>query len=140
LTWRERRILLLAMLLLPAIALGLRVRGLRGVRAVLAGCYTFPEVEVGGECSLANARAVARLVAAAARHGPYRAKCLPVSLVLAWLLRRQGIETELRLGVRKTAAGLEAHAWIELGGIPLIDSPQVHERFVAFEPVIALRS
>jgi len=138
LTGQERRIFLIALLLLPMIALGLRLRGLQVVRAVLVGRKSFIAADVVGE-PLARANAVARLVAAAARYGPYRAKCLPVALTLAWLLRRQGITTNLRLGVRKEAARLEAHAWIEFGGIPLNDTQDVHERFVAFEPVIALR-
>jgi len=139
LNWQERRILLLALLLLPAIAYGLRWAGLRGVGAVLAADKAGPEAEVAGENALARARTMARLVAAAARHGPYKAKCLPVALALGWLLRRQGIATDLRLGVRKHAARLEAHAWIEFGGIPLIDGPGVHQRFAAFGPVLAIR-
>lgn len=139
LSGREHRILLLALLLLPMIALGLRFSGLQRVRAMLAGRKVLTDTEAEVERALARATSVARLVAAAARHGPYKAKCLPVALTLAWLLQRQGITTNLRLGVRKVVAGLEAHAWVELGGTPLIDSPEVHERFVAFEPVIALR-
>jgi len=139
LSGEEHGILLLALVLLPMIALGLRFAGLRRIRALLACRRPLAEIQADAEHALARAAAVARLVAAAARHGPYKAKCLPIALTLAWLLQRRGMATDLRLGVRKAAARFEAHAWIELGGTPLIDGPDVHERFVAFEPVIAIR-
>lgn len=139
LTPEERRIFLIALLLLPMIALGLRLRGLQGLRRALAGRNALIAADLDRECVLARSNAVARIVVAAARYGPYQAKCLPVALTLAWLLQRQGIETHLRLGVRKEAARFEAHAWIEFEGIPLIDSPGIHERFAAFEPVFAIR-
>ena len=138
LSGQEHRILLQALLLLPMIALGLRLSGLQRIRVVLAGRKALAETEADVEHALAKATSVARLVAVAARHGPYKAKCLPVALTLAWLLQRRGMSTDLRLGVRKAAARLEAHAWIEYRGIPLIDTAEVLERFTAFEPVTAL--
>lgn len=139
LTAEERRIFLRALVLLPIVALGLRLRGLQVVRAVLVGRKAFIAADVAGE-PLARANAVARLVAAAARYGPYRAKCLPVSLTLAWLLQRQGITTNLRLGVRKAVSRLEAHAWLEFQGVPLIDAPEVGDRFAAFDPIPPARN
>lgn len=72
----------------------------------------------------------------AGRHGPYRAKCLPQSLTLWWLLRRQGIESQLRFGARKNARRMEAHAWVEFEGTPLNDSADVGERFKPFERAV----
>ncbi len=66
-----------------------------------------------------NARITNVMVQAAARHGVYSATCLPQSLTLWWLLRRQGIKSDLRFGARKEAGLMEAHAWVELSGIPL---------------------
>lgn len=139
LTGREQRIFLLALILTPAIALGLRLFGLRRVQNVLARGK--PVIRAGATIGDDSRRAAeaARLVAAAARHGPYRASCLPVALALGWLLQRQGIRTQLRLGVRKAAARLEAHAWIEHQGVPLIDAPEIHDRFAAFEQIIGPR-
>lgn len=137
LTGREQRILFLALVSMPAIALGLRLFGLRRIQAALARGKPPVEAEAGIGIASLRAAGTARLVAAAARHGPYRASCLPVALTLGWLLRQQGIGTDLRLGVRKVAARLEAHAWIEHQGMPLIDTPEVHERFAAFDQVVA---
>jgi transglutaminase superfamily protein len=139
LTGRERRIFFLALVLMPTIAIGLRLFGFRRVQMALV--WGKPGTEVETDIRRASFRAVevARLVAAAARHGPYRASCLPVSLTLGWLLHGQGIRTQLRLGVRKVAARLEAHAWIEHQGVPLIDTPEIYDRFAAFDQVVAPR-
>jgi hypothetical protein len=59
------------------------------------------------------------LVAAAAQHHLYPMTCLRQALVLQWLLARQAIPTELRIGVRRDGGRLMAHAWLELAGAPL---------------------
>lgn len=82
---------------------------------------------------LDKARMSARLVQIAAARGVYRASCLPQSLVLWWLLKRQGMEAALRIGVRKVADRFEAHAWVEHGGVVLLDDADVHERYAAFD-------
>ena len=81
---------------------------------------------------LDRARATARLVQAAARYGLFRPTCLPQSLVLWWLLRRQGLAGELRIGVRPEPSRLEAHAWVEFQGQPLNDGADVARRFAPF--------
>lgn len=68
----------------------------------------------------------------AARPLPY-ATCLPQSLSLWWLLRRRGVESQLRLGVRKEGGELKAHAWVEFGGVALNDRDDVRHRYAAFE-------
>ncbi len=73
------------------------------------------------------------MVQAAARRGAYRATCLPQSLTLWWLLKRQGIEGDLRFGARKEAGRMEAHAWVEINGIPLNETLDVDQRFKPFE-------
>ena len=83
-----------------------------------------------------DARSTPALVRAAARHCPYYTTCLPQSLTLWWLLRRQGIESDLRFGARKEAGQMEAHAWVELGGIPLNDTLDVDQRFKPFERAV----
>lgn len=60
-----------------------------------------------------------RFVGIAARKHLYPMTCLRRSLVLRWLLGRQGVPVELKLGVRREASGLEAHAWIEYEGQPV---------------------
>lgn len=124
----ERRLLFQALLLLPLASTGLRVGGMRRTRAWLDGL-----VRSGAEPAL-DAATVARMVRIAARRGPVRAKCLSAALTLESLLKRHGHRGELKLGVRKGQRGLEAHAWIEHGGAPLMERIDVRQRFVPLEP------
>jgi hypothetical protein len=82
---------------------------------------------------LARARSVARVVAIAAGRGPVRASCLRRSLLLGWILRHDGIETALRVGVSREGGEFHAHAWVEHSGLPLIDEADIARRFPPFE-------
>jgi hypothetical protein len=76
--------------------------------------------------------AVGRLVwatAAAARHHLYPMRCLPRALCLRWLLGRHGIRADLRIGVARHEARLDAHAWVEREGRPVGEGPGVADRF-----------
>jgi hypothetical protein len=73
---------------------------------------------------------VARLVAGALR--PLGANCLGQSLTLTVLLQRLDYPGSLRIGARRGPAGLEAHAWVELHGVPLNDRPDIAADYVPF--------
>ncbi len=70
----------------------------------------------------------------AARHHVVRARCLHRSLVLHHWLCRDGLPSDLRIGVRKKAGLLQAHAWVELGGRILSDSPLAVATFSRLAP------
>lgn len=140
LTRSERTILFGALAILPLAAVGLRLAGLRRMQTVLARCLPRPKGCRAEADLTAQAKQVARMVSVAARHGLYRASCLPTALALQSMLRRRGIEVDLRLGVRKADGRIEAHAWLEHQGAPLIDSPDVGERYGAFDRVIRQRA
>ena len=133
LEFRDKRVFLKAVMLLAATGLGLKLLGFKRVRAAVlqrpVGVATPRDLDVEREL----ARHTAFLVAAAARHGFYDAPCLPRAMTLQHLLRGQGIETDLRFGVRKDSDKLDAHAWVEHRGSPLIDGPEVHDRYRAFD-------
>lgn len=57
-----------------------------------------------------------RQVARAARHHLYPMTCLRRSLVLQSLLAQRNIVADLRFGVSKQGAQLQAHAWLEVAG------------------------
>lgn len=64
-----------------------------------------------------------RLVGWAARlHWPPKT-CLPRSLTLRWMLAQRGIDSRLRIGVRRVQADILAHAWIELADQPVGETP-----------------
>lgn len=135
LSWWERRLFIQALLLLPLTGLALRIVGFNRWQSVLTRLSRVSKAseEVLSEAQAQKARATTRMVRAAAWHGPYHARCLPQSLTLCWLLRRQGIESDLRFGARKDAGRLEVHAWVELMGLPPNETDSVHHRFVVFD-------
>ena len=55
------------------------------------------------------------LVEVADRYAPGRSSCLRQSAALAWLLRRRGITTNLRIGVAREEGNILAHSWLESG-------------------------
>jgi hypothetical protein len=55
--------------------------------------------------------------------GPWRPRCLANALVLYRLLREQGDDAQLVIGLPADAATHEAHAWVELGGLDLGPAP-----------------
>jgi|SRR5688572_3347162 hypothetical protein len=54
---------------------------------------------------------------------PGRSKCLEQSVAGLILLRRRGVPVEMRLGVQPYP--FSAHAWLELDGVPVTESPEV---------------
>ncbi|MGA9756350.1 MAG: lasso peptide biosynthesis B2 protein [Desulfobaccales bacterium] len=128
----ERWLLVQASLALPLVALGLRCWGLCRLQARLNQGEALAPHLSALKSDLDQARATARLVQVAARYGLFRPTCLPRSLVLWWLLRRQGLAGELRIGVKPEPSRLEAHAWVEFQGQPLNDGANVAGRFPPF--------
>jgi hypothetical protein len=125
---QEWRWLCWSLALLPAAALSIRRSGwiatMERVRAVSGR---------DGKQSSVDPAALARMVRVAATYGPFRAKCLPRSLVLWALLRRHGFDPELKIGVRNGERGFEAHAWVELEGVAL-DQHADDRSFIPLRP------
>ena len=139
---RAQRLFLRAAILLPMISASLRLRGLRATQAtlgrfLLAGAN--PRDQAKGNMAKDAAR-TAHMVHAAARYGLVRPTCLESSLALWWFLGRQGIESSLRIGTRKTASGLEAHAWVEFGGNALNETGGTLPEYAPFDAVFPVLS
>jgi hypothetical protein len=126
---RERLTFLQALFLLPLAGLILRLGRYRAVLSALQNATPLKERRSKAN-PLLEARRTAELVNAAARRGLYDATCLRRSLVLWWLLRRQGIDSRLRIGARMEGIEISAHAWVEIQDKVLNDSPDVRKRFV----------
>ena len=77
----------------------------------------------------AKPKNIARLVSIAADHGIYRARCLEKSLVLRWLLARRGIDGQVVFGTCKAEDAMQAHAWVEVNGVPLNEDDGAHLDF-----------
>lgn len=146
-TWRgfwrlsgaERGITLEAAVGLMATWVGLRFFGFPRWKNLLAQLVPAGTINLDaqGRAVIESACVIARLQGSAGRNLPFRANCLEQSLVLWWLLRRRGMQAEIRVGARKLADRFEAHAWVELNGMVLSDSGEGHLHFSPFEGPIS---
>ena len=129
LTIKERFILLQALFLLPVAGVLLRFFRYQALHAKLKRLT--PLRDQRKQIDLLEARRMGELVNTAAWRGLYDATCLRRSLVLWWLLRRRGIDSALRIGVRMEDGEFMSHAWVEWQDTVLNDTPDVGQRFMA---------
>jgi len=134
LTTREKRVFLGTTAMLPLVRLAISRFGLARSLALMEAraCSTRRSP------AISDMRALGQLVNLAADHSPVASNCLARSLMLKWLLLRQGIECQLHIGVRITGGVLEAHAWIQYQGEPINDRQENCESFSAFDTPINL--
>lgn len=123
-----------AVLIVPMVALALRLVSLRVIRRVIAATSAH---SITTSVSPERATRIAKLVSAAARRSPVESTCMARALTLHWLLRLRGMESSLRIGVRKGGENLEAHLWVEHGGFPLMEGTDPHEEFAPFDALPA---
>ncbi len=120
---------LIGVVVLPVVHVLLRTQRVsyRSLRRRLANLSAQPPA---GSGSPAEGRVVAEGVFLVWRL--YRTSCLARSLLTWWLCRRRGIDADLRFGMSATGER-HGHAWVEVAGVPIDDTPDVADRFVAFD-------
>ena len=131
----ERGVVLEAVAGLPIAWLGVRFLGLRVSKTALGRTRVAPfrNSQFSETDTLNGARRIAHLAAVTSSNLFFRASCLEQSLVLCHMLRRRGMNADLRIGARKEANRFEAHAWVELDGTVIDSSGAEHSHFVPFE-------
>ena len=134
LSWGERWLLLQAAALLLVIAAALHFMNFQQVHSLLTR-FTSANPENSGDAALQKASVTSRLVQAAAGRMPFSITCLVRSTALWFMLRRQGIDSEIRIGVNQEEGSFHAHAWVEFAGIVLNDRADIHSRFIPFEKI-----
>jgi hypothetical protein len=134
---QEWKLLLVALIMLPVVALLLRLAGYNRTRNSLSKFIPKePGYNNSQEAGSDQAKTIARMVSIAACYGPYRANCLKQSLVLWWLLARCGLASEIRFGVKKEPEEeFGAHAWVEFNGMNLCDSEVLQKQVAQFKKV-----
>ena len=135
LTLVEAKLLLQALLLLPAFHLGLKWFGYYRINRFIDN--RFPVEQTGNKTNKEDALRISeittRMVSAASRYGLYHATCLRKSIVLVYLLRKQGIESEVCIGTRRNGGTFEAHAWVEYEGTVINDRADIRENYTLLE-------
>lgn len=66
----------------------------------------------------------------AARCLPFKAECLPKSIVLVDMLRKRGIAAELKLGVGREQNGIKSHAWVSVSNKNISEPDELGKEFV----------
>lgn len=120
LTWTEIGLVLEAQRELIACQLA---KWRRPVGALLDWSGAGPEGDVRS-IRARDVEQVAWAVSRASKYGLFRPRCLVRSLAIQRMLRRRGItSSSLGIGVRMQQGTFEAHAWVELDGTIIGDSP-----------------
>jgi hypothetical protein len=126
-----------AAVMLPLVGLSLRLRGFEATRATLRKTVSQATPPLTSDSVKKQIALAAHMVNAADRHGLVHPSCLVKSLTLWWLLGRQGITSQLCVGVRKQGGNLEAHAWVEREGMALNEPEERHCHYAAFDAALA---
>ena len=128
LSGQEKILLMQFIFWLPWIAFSLKFFGYLRTRNFLLRRNANIEFHQANTTELARAERSAKLLAIAGRHGLISATCLRQSVLLEYWLKRQGLNAEIKIGVRKEADLFDAHAWVELNGIPLAQDDLEHHQ------------
>jgi len=134
----EQRLLAQALILLPLTRGAICLLGIKHWQRLLSRLPT--TANPGLSNPEQRARVIARMVKVAAERRIISANCLQQTLVLWFLLRRHGIDSEICFGARKQAGEVQAHAWVESFGQALNEDQEVCRHFSPFAGVeVALR-
>ncbi len=125
----DRWLFLQAVIALPFVRAALRVLGFRRCHGGLRWLTPARIRPAADPPVLDDVARLAQLVRAAAQHGMMNRNCLTESLAIWWLLRRRGLDSDIRIGVRKEGGGLDAHAWVEWAGMSLDEHREVSRSF-----------
>jgi hypothetical protein len=121
--------------LLPLLGASLRIRGYNKTQQRLQKKLSrrAPAAPLQVEDAGKQLDLTCRMVRAAEHYSPFPSSCLEQSLLLWYLLQRQGIAASLRIGVRKDETKFEAHAWVEHNGVALNQADERHRHYAPFE-------
>jgi hypothetical protein len=126
-----------ALVMLALVGLSLKFRGFDATQSTLRKKASGAKQRPASDSPDKQIALTARMVNAADRHGLVHPSCLVKSLTLWWLLGRQGITSELRVGVRKEGENFEAHAWVEREGTAVNEPEERHHHYAAFDAALA---
>jgi hypothetical protein len=132
----EQRLVVEAVALLAGAWIGLRLLRFLTLRRILGRYAALPPATMG---RLTHSRVVSSVrwaITSVSAHVP-SATCLVQALAADAMLRRRGVASELRLGVRLRLTGgipIEAHAWVECDGGVLIGAAEHQSEFTVLTP------
>ena len=93
-----------------------------------------PNVMIVASSSVDAAERLHRLVGMASRLHLVGMTCLVKASTLRWMLERRKIPAQLRIGANKEAAGIKAHAWVEIQGRIIGEGEEITKKFQVLTP------
>ena len=126
---RERKLLLQVVLVVPLIGIALRLVGFKRASSWLRRFARTNATVPNPEAEVERHR---RILILLHRRVPFVGGCLARALAIWFLLRRKGIATHLRFGMRRPTGTLEVHSWVEYKEKPLTLDQRVQEHYSSF--------
>lgn len=136
LTPDERALAWRLALLLPLIDLSLRLLGFQRSWGWIARFAPASVANFADPADIMTAQRTAQIARSVGTRSPWRASCLRQALAVWLILRRRGLDAQLKIGVIRRQAPFMAHAWVDLGGVAL--DPEVPAG-AAFPPLVPPR-
>lgn len=127
----EKKLHFKAMSLVVVTRIGLWLLPYRMVEKSVA--FIASRAKMNGDADWKLIRSVSSSVKSCSKYVPH-ATCLTQALAARTLLRLNGYDSELKIGVVKDAANLAAHAWIEIDGRIVIGKQHDHGRYFVLRP------
>ena len=127
-------LLLQALILSPIVALMLMVLGFKRCQKLMRHFISAKSNHTRScDSQFERIRTINRMVNIVVKYGPYSENCLKRSLILWWLLSRNGIEAEIIFGVENSLnKKFSAHAWVRCNGNDLFDHAHDNNNYIAF--------
>jgi len=116
--------------MIPVTELSIRFIGIQ--RSITFICKPDKFIKVEENDQLSNAKTILRALKTGVQQTLWKGNCLSRSIVLHRLLIKNGISSELFIGVRNKPK-FKAHAWVEHQGIPLNAGQKVHQIYQVIE-------
>ena len=138
LPFSHKLVMVRAFLILPCLQISLRSLGLNRTRRILTALCRAPNPDP--KDGLIRARRIANYTYVVNNRFPFLGECLARSLTIWFQLRRIGIESDLKFGMKKEQSELLAHAWIEYKGESLASINEQNEGYVFYNESILSES
>lgn len=112
----------------------------RSFDSVTEARYLIPSGKTVAPVSLDSMQRLYQLVGWASHLYIMPMACLEKSLALQWMLRRRGVNAQLKIGAHKVSEGISAHAWVEVSGQVIGESEGMIENFKVLKPIFSPKS
>lgn len=112
--------------MIPLTVLSIRVFGIQRTIKLLCNANTFKAKPKNN--NLKKAKSFLRSLKVGVHRARWKGNCISRSIVLQRLLQKNGIKSEILIGVRRNPK-FRAHAWVEHQGIPLNAGHKVHQNY-----------